>query len=79
MVHGYGYGMHGFGMGMGLGWIIGLILLVVIIGLIFKVINQNSNVGSQPRDKSALDILEERYARGEINKEEFEQKKRDIL
>lgn len=31
-----------------------------------------------PRDKTPLEILQERYARGEINKEEYEQKKRDL-
>jgi len=31
-----------------------------------------------PRDKSPLKIVQERYARGEIDREEYEQKMRDL-
>jgi putative membrane protein len=34
--------------------------------------------GRESRSDSALEILRQRYARGEINKEEFEAKKRDL-
>ena len=34
--------------------------------------------GGAAREDSALDILEKRYARGEINKQEFEERKRDL-
>jgi putative membrane protein len=70
------FGEHGWG--MGLGWIIGLAALVLIIWLIVKIANQNDSQ-RQLGGKSALDILKERYARGEISKEEYKEKRNDIL
>lgn len=71
------HGADGMWFGMGWGWIIGLIFLALIIWLIVKGVGQGSGT-AQSSDKSALDILKERYARGEINKEEFEEKKKDL-
>ncbi len=63
--------------GMGWGWIIGLIVLVIVIWMIVRMVNQNNN-RNQPDSKTPLDILKERYARGEISKQEFEEKKKSI-
>ena len=73
----HGYGTYGWGMGMGFGWITGLILLILIVWIVVKILNQNNNPDT-PTNKSALDILKERYARGEISKQEFEEMKKDI-
>jgi putative membrane protein len=73
-----GYGTHGWGMGMGWWWIIGVAVMIAIIWFVAKAINQG-NSPQIPPDKSALDILEERYARGEIDKAEFEERKRDLM
>jgi putative membrane protein len=69
--------MYGHGWGMGWGWIIGLIVLVVIIWIVVKALNQNKT-SDQPGNKTPLDILKERYARGEIDKQEFEERKKDL-
>ncbi len=72
-----GFGGHGWGFGMGFGWIIGLLLLIAIIWIVVRSVNQN-NPRLQTGSKSALDILKERYARGEIDKAEFDERKRDL-
>ena len=68
---------HGFGMMGGWGWILGVILLVMLIWLIVRVSSYDRYIKSA--NKSALDILKERYAKGEIDKTEFDAKKKDIL
>ena len=72
------YPFFGHGWGMGFGWILGLAILVVVIWIIVKALNQSTS-NNQQRDKSALDILKERYAKGEIDKEEFDLKKKDLM
>ncbi|MFO8234948.1 MAG: SHOCT domain-containing protein [Bacteroidales bacterium] len=71
------HGFEGMGFGMGWWWIIGLIFILAIIWLLIRSTNQN-NSQSSIESKSALDILNERYARGEIDQEEYELKKRDL-
>jgi len=63
---------------MGWWWIIGFIFLAAIIWVIFRSSVQNNSMNNSASQKSALDILNEIYAQGEIDKEEYETKKRDL-
>ncbi|MGA8863554.1 MAG: SHOCT domain-containing protein [Gallionella sp.] len=69
---GYGSGMVGGGLPMFLLWLIPIQLIVAVIVFLTK------RPGFRPSEKTALDILKERYARGEIGKDEFDQMKRDL-
>jgi Predicted membrane protein len=74
-MHGYGWDGMGFGMvGMLLFWI----LLIAAIIVLIKYTRSSGDSSERQQEKSALDILKERYARGEIGREEFEQKKHDL-
>jgi putative membrane protein len=62
---------------MGFGWVFGLAFLIVAGWLILKTTRQTNDTGSTG-NRSALEILKERYARGEINQDEFREKKDEI-
>lgn len=68
-----GYGLFG-GLGMGFG----MIIWILILGLIVWAVVSQFNGQPIARQDSALDILKQRYAGGELSKAEFEQAKRDV-
>lgn len=71
------HGFQGHGWGMSWGWIIGLIILGITVWLIIKSIHQN-HPSRDSSTKSAIDILKERYAKGEIDKEKYEDRKKNL-
>lgn len=70
------YEWHGYGGGMM--WIFWIFLIVLVLWVIKANTGQGRNRDSNVQNKSALDILEERYAKGEIERDEFEQKRKDL-
>lgn len=80
-----GWGMMGPGMmGFGFGGLMMIPMIIfwglVIWGIVWLVHGGGSWRGTDypERTDSALEVLKKRYARGEINKEEFEARKRDL-
>ncbi len=71
-----GYGMGGFGFG-GIFMILWWILIIIgIVVLVKWLLGSNSSFGGG--SGRALDILKERYARGEIDEQEYQKKKQDL-
>jgi putative membrane protein len=66
--------MGGFGLGfMGIFWVV-----LIIVGLIFFRQYSKGRKGPEDTGSTPLEILKQRYARGEIDKQEYETKKRDL-
>lgn len=85
--------MMGFGMGMlGLGALVMIVFWVLVLGgavwlvMTLARANQSTAMSNQSQalvsptapTQPPLDILKARYAKGEINKEQFEEMRRDL-
>jgi putative membrane protein len=70
----------------GMGWFGGIFMIIfwilILVGLVFLVRwlvqTTNKKGDSGPSGYRAMEILKERYARGEIDKTQFEAMKRDL-
>ena len=75
-----GYGSMGYGMGYGymfLGLIFWILIIIGVILLIKWFIDQSKTTSAE-KSSSALEILQIRYAKGEITRHEYLQAKDDI-
>jgi putative membrane protein len=76
--------MHRWGMGwlwmlMGIAfWILVVLALVYLVKYLIQTTRQGEG-RSTAGPGSPLDILKERYARGEIDREEFQSRKKDLM
>jgi len=82
----YGFRRYGYGLGHAgtwLSWVapIAMVLFwaLFVTAMVLLIRYLVRNTRPTGRDSQAMAILQERYARGEIAKEEFEQKRRDLL
>jgi len=63
---------------MGGGWMM-IFWWVFVIGVVYVVVKFIIPRETRHSEESAIDILKKRYARGEISKEEFNEKKQDLI
>lgn len=68
----------GWGIGFGGGFFMIIFWILVIVGIVLLIKLVWEGPKNISGSETALDILKKRYAKGEISKEEFEEKKKDI-
>lgn len=67
-----------WGSGSTLDWMTPLALIIAAVFFVLWIVERR-NSGAPGVGASALDILKARYARGEIDRQEFVEKRRDLL
>lgn len=74
------------GFGMGVGWLFGLLMLAGVVALVVVGVRAaRGGIGASPSGSTSVDrsagarqILEERYARGEIGTEEYHERRANL-
>jgi putative membrane protein len=75
MYDGYGHGNSG-----DYSWVFMLMMMVlVILGVVLVILYLNRSAHSTSKDDTSLAILNSRYAKGEIEKKEFDEKRKDLM
>ena len=72
-MHSDGWSWGFFGHGFGL--VFWIVVIVVIVALVIGINARGSGGGARP---SARELLKERYAKGEIDRDEYERKMNDL-
>jgi putative membrane protein len=71
------YFNHGYGF-FGFGWIFMLLFWVALIWLIASLFRQHKGSFHEGPSNRSLDILKERYAKGELTKKQFDDMKSNL-
>jgi putative membrane protein len=78
MMYGYAYGPWGWTSGL-LGGLVNIILIVILIAVVIRIIRRNKDKNWKLwNDNAAENLLKERFVKGEISKEEYEEKLKTI-
>ena len=74
------YGPWDGGWGFGMMLVMLVFLALIVVGIVFVVRSFSDGGRTLPRSggNRALDILDERFARGELDREEYEERRRTL-
>lgn len=71
--------MDGFGWGlMGMGWIVMFVVIGLVVWAVIQASSGSSSSKNEDSNSSAQRILAERFARGEIDEEEFRRRSDEL-
>jgi putative membrane protein len=69
----------GGGFGMGFGWLFMLLPLALLVGLVFAFVRlYDSSQSRGPSPRTAREILDERFSKGEISREDYEMRRKAL-
>jgi uncharacterized membrane protein len=75
----YGYGYHGNWLLGGLSMVLMFLLMLALLAVIVAAVKYLFSAGRKREGQTALDILDQVYARGEIGHDEYLKKRENLL